>query len=439
MEKIYKSMKSNNFYNAKLPVFSAVSKKDSSCLLGLFAGLFTCYQGNAQMVNQGDMKVTDNTIVSVYMDYENTSTGNFINDGQVYIFENWKNNGIVDFTKAQSNGKTFFNGKKDQYIEGTMQSNFQNVAFNNASDFIPFYLGTKISVNNKAEFIQGIINGISLDGLVIFNDNAIHEKVGDQSFVDGKVQKTGQKDFEYPVGADRFFRPSFQAALSQNNIYTTQYFHTNSANLHSHSNKEESIIAINDQEYWEVRQDQGAEKIVLSLTLDHDTTPSEYFTETATTKLAIVRWDEVAGKWVNEGGVLSAPVSGEPYANLLTGEVKGYGLFTMALVTNTEEPNELIVYNAVSPNGDGINDTFHIKGIDRYPDNTVEIYNRWGVKVYDAKSYNESDKMFAGYSDGRVTISRGEKLPTGTYFYILKYNKDGKGKEKSGYLYINNQ
>jgi len=111
----------------------------------------------------------------------------------------------------------------------------------------------------------------------------------------------------------------------------------------------------------------------------------------------------------------------------------------MALVKEDVTDEKLVVYNAVSPNGDGINDSFHIAGIDKYPDNSVEIYNRWGVKVFDAKSYNESDNMFRGYSDGRATINRNEKLPTGTYFYILKYNNTKKVIEQSGYLYINNQ
>ena len=38
-------------------------------------------------------------------------------------------------------------------------------------------------------------------------------------------------------------------------------------------------------------------------------------------------------------------------------------------------------------NGDGINDTWHITGIERYPGNHVDIYNRWEVKVYEADNY----------------------------------------------------
>jgi gliding motility-associated-like protein len=59
-----------------------------------------------------------------------------------------------------------------------------------------------------------------------------------------------------------------------------------------------------------------------------------------------------------------------------------------------------VVHNAFSPNGDGINEKFVIDNIDDtvcYPDNTVEIYNRWGVLVYETKGYNNSTNAFEGF------------------------------------------
>jgi gliding motility-associated-like protein/uncharacterized repeat protein (TIGR01451 family) len=96
------------------------------------------------------------------------------------------------------------------------------------------------------------------------------------------------------------------------------------------------------------------------------------------------------------------------------------------------------VFNAVSPNADGKNDVFYIQGLECYPDNTVEIYNRWGVLVFERDHYNNEERVFKGISEGRVTVNQSEQLPTGTYFYILKYKDDNsKGFEKSGYLYLN--
>ncbi len=95
------------------------------------------------------------------------------------------------------------------------------------------------------------------------------------------------------------------------------------------------------------------------------------------------------------------------------------------------------VFNAVTPNNDGNNDYLFIKGLDCYNDNSIEIYNRWGVKVYETQGYDNSTRAFRGYSEGRVTINKSEPLPYGTYYYILKY-KDytGNSLTKTGFLYL---
>ncbi|MFC0779364.1 gliding motility-associated C-terminal domain-containing protein, partial [Flavobacterium sp. HJSW_4] len=96
------------------------------------------------------------------------------------------------------------------------------------------------------------------------------------------------------------------------------------------------------------------------------------------------------------------------------------------------------VMNAFSPNGDSKNARFYIRGIECYPENTVEIYNRWGVLVFNIDQYNNNDRVFVGYSNGRSTIKQTDGLPVGTYFYVLKY-KDGaqNSHQESGYLYLN--
>lgn len=411
------------------------------CLIGLATSFFACHQTNAQMVNTGAMKIDPDTPVAVFMDFENTATGNLINDGNLYIFENWKNDGLTGYTE-NLNGTTYYTGEDNQFIEGAEISNLKNVKFENVSSLVPFHLSGKIAVGGNSEFNKGVVMAADYGGKMIFRENAVHSQTSDLSFVDGQVEKDGKVAFEFPVGAGNYFRPNYQAALKNEGIYTSQYFHKNSAVLHSHDNRVPEIEGINAEEYWEVTQDpESTGKIVLSLSMDSRTTPSQFFNvDESKYQVVITRWDAASGKWVNEGGAVSDPLAGKPYEKLLTAQVSGYGLFTMALVKKTPDPDpDVTIYNALSPNDDGLNDSFVIKGIDNFPDNEVEIYNRWGVKVYDAKSYNESDNMFRGYSDGRATVKRGDKLPTGTYFYILKYNTGKEVKERTGYLYINNQ
>lgn len=92
----------------------------------------------------------------------------------------------------------------------------------------------------------------------------------------------------------------------------------------------------------------------------------------------------------------------------------------------TVSPNCLKIYNEFSPNDDGQNDFFYIDCINQYPDNQLEIFNRWGNLVYFKKGYNNT---WDGKADGSA-----KTLPEGTYFYILDLG-DG-SKKTSGWLYL---
>lgn len=103
--------------------------------------------------------------------------------------------------------------------------------------------------------------------------------------------------------------------------------------------------------------------------------------------------------------------------------------------TNVEQ---IDVINVITPNGDGVHDVLTINGIENYPSNTLRIYNRWGVMVYQTRAYNTSGNVFDGTSQGRVTVDRENKLPVGTYFYVLDYeDQNATMKQLTGYIYIN--
>lgn len=99
---------------------------------------------------------------------------------------------------------------------------------------------------------------------------------------------------------------------------------------------------------------------------------------------------------------------------------------------------DIEVFNVITPNGDGIHDVLRIENIENFPNNTVKIYNRWGVLVFKTRAYNSSGNVFDGTSQGRVTIDQENKLPVGTYFYIIEYEDlNGVMQQLSGYIYIN--
>lgn len=104
----------------------------------------------------------------------------------------------------------------------------------------------------------------------------------------------------------------------------------------------------------------------------------------------------------------------------------------------TVNPVKFFIPQAFSPDGDGVNDTFEMPGLGvLYPDFNMEIYNRWGNKVYEySNNGNASPEWWDGYSKGNLTLSKNKKLPTGTYFYILHLNKDNLS-PISNWVYLN--
>jgi gliding motility-associated-like protein len=82
-------------------------------------------------------------------------------------------------------------------------------------------------------------------------------------------------------------------------------------------------------------------------------------------------------------------------------------------VTVTVIPR-IVVANGITPNGDGANDTWVIRNMEYYPEAQVEIFNRWGNKVFSSTGY-------ARPWDGTLN---GQPLPVAAYYYVIKLNKE---------------
>ena len=95
---------------------------------------------------------------------------------------------------------------------------------------------------------------------------------------------------------------------------------------------------------------------------------------------------------------------------------------------------DLYISRAVTPNGDGQNDTFEVGGLDLC-DFTfdVKIFNRWGHMVFESSDYQNN---WDGYNyGGGMTIGSATELPSGTYYYVLNIMDSG-FKPMTGYIYL---
>ena len=98
------------------------------------------------------------------------------------------------------------------------------------------------------------------------------------------------------------------------------------------------------------------------------------------------------------------------------------------ILTNLEVPN------AFSPDGDGINDRWTVRGglNENYPNNKIVVFNRWGIKVYGTTGYQND---WDGTYNNNISTTSSSNLPVGTYFYVLDLNGDGSDVKK-GSVYI---
>ncbi|RSK41785.1 T9SS type B sorting domain-containing protein [Mangrovimonas spongiae] len=146
----------------------------------------------------------------------------------------------------------------------------------------------------------------------------------------------------------------------------------------------------------------------------------------------------VSGSVMTSGGTFSfdTPPSDDAEINSNTGEITGGTIgttYSVLYTTAGECPESMVVDvtvevctipQLITPNNDGSNDVFDLDGFNV---SSLEIFNRYGVKVYSKQNYTDE---FGGISDD------GEELPTGTYYYVMKYQGD---QVKTAWLYINRQ
>ena len=113
-----------------------------------------------------------------------------------------------------------------------------------------------------------------------------------------------------------------------------------------------------------------------------------------------------------EGILTYTPAAGAcNFVDTLRYEICEGAICSSATVELRVRCGPLEVYDAFTPNGDGINETFVIEGIELLPEASVRVYNRWGNLVFEAED---------NYQNDWSATWDGNRLPQGTYFYLVE-------------------
>ena len=127
----------------------------------------------------------------------------------------------------------------------------------------------------------------------------------------------------------------------------------------------------------------------------------------------------------NENITISSTI-GEPAVltktdgNLVITEGFQQPQFVVIIIGN----DSLYFYSGITPNSDGSNDQWEIHGIEDYPESEINIFGRSGNEVWAGINYDNEIVVFNG-SD-----SRGNPLPSGTYFYVMSIVGDSESPRK---------
>ncbi len=143
--------------------------------------------------------------------------------------------------------------------------------------------------------------------------------------------------------------------------------------------------------------------------------PDKKITEGESTSLQGVSGGDVSAffwtpaQFINNSNILTpvvSPLSDITYT-LHVASGNGCGIATDDVFIRVFK--KIVIPNAFSPNGDGINDTWRVEGLDSYPESETNVFNRFGQLVFHSAGYSKA-------WDGRWN---GKSLPSGTYYYTI--------------------
>ena len=319
----------------------------------------------------------------------------------------------------QGTGALEMLGDQDQHIthkgiiivDSLILNNRLDISFNN-----------NIIIDKHSAFINGILYDnydamVSPDSLpsVTYTKNADFDTllVRDESHIEGLVRKQGRTRFIFPIGDANFYRPAIADNISADTTISAHYYYE----WIDYPEEEFQVgVELFRDEYWYVS---GSEK-AYDLTLTYDPMTSTF--DTDEDSIRIVSYDELRDTRYRlidaEPASVMSQLSYLADNTMMDSTYVWYGFGKIdPYQTKTID---LFIPQILSPNGDGSNDKFVIRGLANYPDNKLLVFNRYGDVLYEKDRY---DNTWDGTANKPVLGSSGNYLlPTGTYF-VFFYNK----------------
>ncbi|MCF6351675.1 MAG: gliding motility-associated C-terminal domain-containing protein [Cyclobacteriaceae bacterium] len=365
----------------------------------------------------GQSLFNQNSIVSVganqllYISDSVVNNGTIINNGEIQVGGIWQNND----TYQPGQGQLTLTSSQTQVINHNNQS-FTRLTISGGGAKI---FEADITIENELVMDNGILQS-SGNAKIIINEGAIISGGSANSYIDGPLYHVGTGDKYYPIGINNVFLPVDLLGIQGSMPTIGVLLRTPNPNLAVVGN----LVGVTDQQYWELDVLSGIyDNSFVRLPINE-----ELFLESVQ-QAVVAQSSDLDTPFTSVGGT---NISGDVVNGRVTSEVASIQNF-LTIGQNAEEATTGInVYNAISPNEDGINDFLKIGNIELYPNNNVTVYTRWGNKVFEMFNYDNVDNVFVG----QTNVGKQKQLLDGTYYYVIE--KGDGSKNESGFIVIRN-
>lgn len=344
------------------------------------------------VVNEGSViRVEQNTILSAI---DITNNGRINNDGRILISDSWQNN--ADYVGA---GSLVLSSDQTQVVNNNAKT-FNRLEVLGSGDKI---FQADLTIEDELILSEGILKSENNSTLYL-EDGAIVSGGSDNSYVEGKVVNKGTGEKIFPLGTSGIYYPLMFVNVQDENLeLSVEVINPNPVNKLSGV-----LSSVSSNVAWQVEAVSGT----WSGSIVEIAVRNETFTGLVQDLVVVQAGDEND----NYRSIGQSGFSGDFSQGTITSlENADQQLISVGSLSESSGSN-ISVYNAVSPNGDGLHEYLQILNIEAYPGNSIEIFNRWGDKVFEVRDYdnNVSNKRFEGVGTGNY----GE-LPDGTYYYTI--------------------
>ncbi|PHN92976.1 hypothetical protein CSC80_12700 [Maribacter sp. 6B07] len=371
-------------------------------------------------------------IVSAQSALYNNGNLRIHNGGSIGFHTNFINESPMD----NNLGLAGFYGSERIIVSGTVTPQFYDMELALEND-MQLDLGVD-NISNTNFIFGNILTNLSQPNIFYnFVDNSFYNGENDFSKIEGYAAITNQQEFGFPIGDNEYLRPLILISESVNLFAKSAYFYEDAnnpfslANTYNTATKAFDVELVSTAEFWQL---EGTVPSTVSLSWNLRSNLSRLTNDVSL--IIPVGWSKAQQQWVNLSR--SAPVGTITEGFITTRSIlpDEFEIITFGTSKEPYEPlakDVLFIDNFfVSVNGDGVNDTFYIEELEEFNSNFVQIYDRYGLKVFEKTNYTNE---FVGFSNlDNVPFGAEEGLPTGVYFYTIHIPDEDLNYQ--GFLYL---